>query len=72
LLAEKATMLAKDMIYTAIQNNKRIAFRNIKWDKYGGRVLATVIVAGKNLGDELIAAGVARPYFGKKKKPWCN
>jgi len=71
-LAEKATEFVVKKIQYAIDNRKRIAFRNIKWDKYGGRVDATVIIAGENLSDSLIAAGLARPYFGGKKEPWCT
>lgn len=40
-------------------------------DKYG-RDLARVYVQGKNVGDELIAAGLAKPYFGKTKEGWCQ
>lgn len=38
-------------------------------DRYG-RLLATVRVGGKDVGDALIAAGVARRWSGRRE-PWC-
>jgi micrococcal nuclease len=39
-------------------------------DKYG-RTLAVVDVDGIDLGKQLIAEGLARPWTGKRQ-PWCN
>jgi micrococcal nuclease len=39
-------------------------------DKYG-RVLARVERDGEDLGEALIAAGLARPWKGRREK-WCN
>jgi hypothetical protein len=47
-------------------------FSNIKWDKFGGRVLANVRAHHYNLGEELINRGYARAYNGEKKKSWCG
>lgn len=44
----------------------------IKWDKYGGRVLGSVVFDGVSLSDSLIAAGLARPYKGDAKQSWCE
>lgn len=41
-------------------------------DKFGGRVLGDIIIDGKRLSELLIAAGLARPYFGEKKQSWCD
>lgn len=38
-------------------------------DKYG-RTLARVSVGGRDLGDALIAQGLARPWEGRRR-PWC-
>ncbi|MBI1243750.1 MAG: thermonuclease family protein [Alphaproteobacteria bacterium] len=38
-------------------------------DRYG-RTLAWVLVDGRDLGDELVAAGLARPWTGRRR-PWC-
>lgn len=39
-------------------------------DRYG-RTLATIAVAGQDVGDLMIAEGVARPWTGKRH-PWCG
>jgi endonuclease YncB( thermonuclease family) len=67
-LAEKASKFTKQFV----GKNKTATFRNIKWDKYGGRLLADVEINGKSLSDELIRNGLARSYDGKKKKSWCE
>ena len=44
----------------------------IEWDKYGGRFIAKVLDKdGRNVSDILITEGLARPYQGEKKQPWC-
>jgi len=67
-LAEKASKFTKQFI----GKNKTATFRNIQWDKYGGRLLADVEINGKSLSDELIKNGLARSYDGKKKGSWCE
>lgn len=67
-LAEKASKFTKQFI----GKNKTASFRNIKWDKYGGRLLADVEINGKNLAGELIRNNYARSYDGKKKGSWCE
>jgi len=44
----------------------------LKWDKYGGRVLGSVVFDGVSLSDSLISAGLARPYNGEAKQSWCE
>lgn len=41
------------------------------WDKYGGRVLGTIILDGVDLRTELIRNGFAREYYGEAKGSWC-
>lgn len=36
-----------------------------------GRTLATIFVEGQDVGDIMIAEGVARPWTGKRQ-PWCG
>lgn len=67
-LAEKATKFTKEFV----GKNKTANFTNIKWDKYGGRILADVEIKGKVLKDELINNGFARKYDGGKKQSWCG
>lgn len=42
------------------------------WDKFGGRVLGDILVDGVSVRHGLIAAGLAREYYGDKKKSWCE
>lgn len=67
-LAAKASALTKK----AVKEAKTIQLQLEGWDKYGGRVLGYVLIDGKNLGDMLIAAGLARPYDGGTKSSWCK
>jgi endonuclease YncB( thermonuclease family) len=67
-LGEKATNMAKKLVLNATK--KEIILK--EWDKFGGRVLGDLILDGKSLKDSLIAAGLAREYYGDKKKSWCN
>ena len=46
---------------------------DVTYDKYGGRALAEVHdEAGREVGAQLIAAKLARPYGGKAKLGWCE
>lgn len=40
-------------------------------DRYG-RLLARVAVDGRDLGETLIAQGLARPYAGGARRGWCG
>jgi endonuclease YncB( thermonuclease family) len=49
-----------------------VQLRDVLTDKYGGRVRALVFDStGADLSVELIKAGLARPYGGEKRQPWC-
>jgi endonuclease YncB( thermonuclease family) len=39
-------------------------------DRYG-RTLGRITADGRDLGHALIEAGLARPYKGGRRKPWC-
>lgn len=67
-LAEQASKFTKQFV----GKNKKATFRNIKWDKYGGRLLADVEINGKSLAGELVKNNYARSYDGKKKSSWCE
>ena len=67
-LAKKARELANSLFKSA----KVIEFKNIDWDKYGGRILANVYLDEELYSDKLIAAGLAKPYFGETKESWCE
>jgi endonuclease YncB( thermonuclease family) len=67
-LAVQASQMTKDLI----GSTKLMTVNKPDWDKYGGRIDGEVVINGHNVGNELIAAGLARPYTGKGPKPdWC-
>lgn len=68
LLGLEASKTTKELVAAA----KKVGFTDIKWDKFGGRVDAKVIIDGVDLAETLIAKGLAKPYFGEKKTSWCN
>ena len=72
ILAQKASNYTKNSIEKAQKNNQKITFSEIKWDKYGGRLIANVKVGGVDIAQELLKKGLARVYNGEKKKSWCD
>lgn len=72
ILAQKASNYTKNSIEKAQKNHQKITFSEIKWDKYGGRIVAKVMIDNSDLGQELVRKGLARVYNGEKKKTWCN
>ncbi len=50
-----------------------ILLTEIRYGKYAGRVLARVETrGGEDLGQALLAAGLARPYDGRRRPSWCE
>jgi endonuclease YncB( thermonuclease family) len=72
--AEKAKGLeAKAFLTNLIVGQETMMARNVKWDKYGGRIDAIVEINGVNIGDLMISKGFAKPYTGSgPKSNWCN
>lgn len=66
-LADRATRFTREAIAVA----RIIQFERPSWDKYGGRIDAEVWIDGKRLAEQLIKAGLARPYDGGKRAGWC-
>jgi endonuclease YncB( thermonuclease family) len=64
----------KASAYTSnlIKSGKRIQVTLYRWDKFGGRVLGDIIVDGQSVRAGLIAAGLAREYYGDAKQSWCK
>ena len=65
---EEASKFTKNFIEKS--KVKKIEIKD--WDKFGGRVLGDVIADDKSLRAELIKNGLAREYYGDKKKSWCE
>ena len=49
-----------------------IEFKDLKWDKYGGRILSNVYLDGYLYADMIINEQLAVPYDGGKKEGWCD
>ena len=60
---------AKQYAVQRLREGKQIVLLNMKRGKYF-RIVADVYVDGSSLGEELIAAGLAKPYDGGKKPKW--
>lgn len=69
---KKLALEARALANKLFREAGTIEFGNLKWDKYGGRVLVDVYLDGKNYKDEIINAGLARPYDGGTKQGWCE
>ncbi|OKH87107.1 thermonuclease family protein [Thalassospira sp. TSL5-1] len=64
---------ARDYARQSLKQAKKVEFCEPEWGRYGGRVVASVRIDGRALDQELISAGLARPYDGKTKRaPWCG
>ena len=66
--AEAASAFTKNLVANATSIKVELK----EHDKFGGRVLGDLIVDGQKLSALLIENGHARPYFGEKKKSWCE
>ena len=68
--SEKAQAIeARDRARSLMKNALRIDLRNVERGNFF-RIVADVMVDGVSLGEQLITAGLARPYGGKRKG-WC-
>jgi endonuclease YncB( thermonuclease family) len=60
---------------TAMLERGRPHLRDVSLDKYAGRVVASVSIAGSSDGGDvaatMIASGWARPYSGGRREAWC-
>ncbi len=64
---------AKDLLATLIPRGTVVDLQNIKDDKYLGRINANVILSdGRDIGDIMVASGLARSYGGGKRASWCD
>ena len=66
-LGQQATKYTTELV-----GNKELLLSEVKNDKYGGRIVATVKVGGVDIAQELLKKGLARVYNGEKKKSWCD
>lgn len=64
---------AKEFVSELLPVGTVVDLQNIKDDKYLGRIDANVILPdGRDVGRVMIDSGLARPYSGGKRAPWCD
>ena len=62
---------AKEAVRTLISSAQRIELNATgRIDRYG-RTIAFVVIDGHDMGETLIAEGLARPWRGRRE-PWCD
>lgn len=63
---------ARDAL-VALIDAQPVLLTQVGQDKYGGRVVARLVVAsGQDAGAALVAAGHARPWRGRRETAWCS
>ena len=65
---ERATAFTTDAIAAA----KEIVVRDPEWGKWGGRVIADLLLDRRNLSEMLVDAGHGRRYDGGRRRSWCG
>ncbi len=64
-------LIAKQRLEELVDTSEVKVLESGKIDRYG-RTLAKLTANGRDVGEILIAEGLARPYFGKKRESWCH
>ena len=67
----KLALAARDFLARRLQGAP-VKLTHVVYDKYGGRVRADVADAAGDIGHALLEAGLARPYHGERREPWCG
>ncbi|MCK7615934.1 thermonuclease family protein [Roseibium sediminicola] len=67
--AERRMAVSAKKRFAAIVANQKVQVLRSGQDKYG-RTLAHVLVNGSDVGQQLVAEGLARPWAGRRE-PWC-
>lgn len=62
---------AKARLMVFLSQGKMKIKRRKRPDRYG-RTLARIFINGQDVAGLMIAAGLARPYQGRKRKGWCS
>jgi endonuclease YncB( thermonuclease family) len=65
-------LAARDALSRRAAAGSTVRLMNVHADKYGGRVIARVLgPSGADLATAQLGAGLARPYAGRTRQPWC-
>ena len=69
----KRARAARERLMKLMPRGTVVELKNIKDDKYIGRIDANVILPdGRDVGNVLIKEKHGRPYNGGKRKSWCE
>ena len=68
----RAGLAAAAFTEAAVSGAGTVVVRDPSWGKWGGRVIADLVLDGAPLSSTLIAAGHGRPYAGGKRRSWCG
>lgn len=55
----------------AVRKAVSVVVRDPEWGKWGGRVVADLVLDGSSLSSVLLEAGHARRYDGGRRDSWC-
>ena len=69
---EAAGRDAADLVRRLVEGARRLTVRDVRQGKFAGRVLGRLEADGQDVARSLLAAGLARPYHGGARKPWCG
>lgn len=70
---KEMALAAKKFLTDELSSANAISLKDLKWDKYGGRILADVYFDEESVRELLIEKGFAVSYHGEKKiDHWCN
>ena len=71
--AEKAKAEAARARLVALADGRTVRLRRVENDKYAGRVIADIVTDdGTDLAAAMLESGLARPYDGGGRAPWCD
>lgn len=70
---ERSLARAARAFLAARLDGASVMLRDVRYGKYAGRVLARLETAADgDIGAALLAAGLARPYEGRRRLSWCE
>ena len=69
----KQAKRAKEKLAALMPKGTTVELKNIKDDKYLGRIDADVFLPdGKSVGNVMVRSALARPYDGGRRAGWCK
>ncbi len=68
----QTAQLAKEKLEEILKSGSVVSIKNVKKDKYPGRILADVYVDDESVAKKMLETGLVRKYYGKKRQSWCH